>query len=86
MLHLALYSCETNFNEFHYLCLLITVRTLNLQDNKNGSYFMLLLSSADFFFQNSFKNTISVSNGLDPDQDHFIGPDLGPNCANVISR
>ena len=26
-------------------------------------------------------NTIRVSNGLDPDQDqHFVGPDLGPNC------
>ena len=35
---------------------------------------MLLLSSADFFSQltfskNSFKKTIRVSNGLDPDQD-----------------
>ena len=26
---------------------------------------------------NSFRNTIRVSNGLDPDQDqHFVGPDL----------
>ena len=53
---------------------------------------MLLLSSADFFskllikksFRDTirvFRNTIRVSNGLDPDQDrHFVGPDLGPNC------
>ena len=47
---------------------------------------MLLLSSADFFQnylfkQNSFRNTIRVSNGLDPDQDgHSVGPDLGRNC------
>ena len=39
---------------------------------------MLLMSSADFFFfkltfsENSFRNTIRVSNILDPDQ--------GPNC------
>ena len=40
-----------------------------------------------WFFQNStfskkyFRNTIRVSNSLDPDQDrHSIGPDLGPNC------
>ena len=32
------------------------------------------------FSKNSFKNTIRVSNGLDPDQDrHSVGPDLGPN-------
>ena len=36
---------------------------------------MLLLSSADFFqnklfSNNSFRNTIRVSNGLDPDQGH----------------
>ena len=30
---------------------------------------MLLLSSADFFQENSFRNTIGVSNRLDPDQD-----------------
>ena len=44
---------------------------------------MLLLSSADFFFKikvfkKSFRNTIRVSNGLDPDLDRpFVGPDLG---------
>ena len=44
-----------------------------------------MLSSADFF-QNelfskySFRSTIRVSSGLDPDQDRQnAGPDLGPN-------
>ena len=52
---------------------------------------MILLSSADFFqnllfSKNSFRNTISVSNGLDPDQDrHFVSPDLGPNCLQKLS-
>ena len=33
------------------------------------------------FFQNCFRNTIRVTNGLDPDQDQIkCGPDLGPNC------
>ena len=47
---------------------------------------MILVSSADFFSKltfskNSFRNTIRVSNSLDPDQDlHSVGPDLGPNC------
>ena len=47
---------------------------------------MLLLSPADFFSKltfskKSFRNTIRVSNGLDPDQDQrSVGPDLGPNC------
>ena len=50
------------------------------------SLFMLLLLSADFFSKfifskNLFKNTIRVSNNLDPDQDtHSVGPDLGPIC------
>ena len=54
---------------------------------------MLLLSPADFnqneFFQKpSFRNTIRLSVGLDPDQDRrSVGPDLGPNCLqSIISR
>ena len=52
---------------------------------------MLLLLSADLrlkltFSKNSFRNTIKVSNGLDPDEDrHFVGPDLGPNCLQRLS-
>ena len=52
---------------------------------------MLLLLSADFFFninfsKNSVRNTIIVSNGLEPDQDRQnVGPDLGPNCLQRLS-
>ena len=47
--------------------------------------FMVLLSSADVFKKSS-RNTISVSNGLDPDQDQrSVGPDLGPNCSQRLS-
>ena len=52
---------------------------------------MLLMSSADFFSKltvskNSFRNTIRVSNGLDPDQNrHSVGPDLGLNCLQRLS-
>ena len=50
-----------------------------------GNQICFCLSSAVFFkievFKNSFRNTIRVSNGLDPDQDrHSVGPDLRPNC------
>ena len=44
------------------------------------------LSSVDVilkltFSKKSFRNTIRVSNSLDPDQARcFIGPDLGGNC------
>ena len=49
--------------------------------------------SADFlskltFIKNSqsFRNTIKVSNNLDPDQDrHSVCPDLGPNCLQRLS-
>ena len=31
--------------------------------------------------KNYFRNTIRVSNSLDPDKaQHKVGPDLGPNC------
>ena len=55
-------------------------------------FFILLLSSADFFSKStfykkkSFRNNIRVSNGLDPDQDwHSVGPDLGPTCLLKLS-
>ena len=53
--------------------------------------FHAFVSSADFF-QNyffrkkSFRNTIRVSNSLDPDQARrFVGPDLGPKCLQRLS-
>ena len=52
---------------------------------------MLLFSSADFFkinffSKNSFNNSISMPNGLDPDQGlHSDGPGLGPNCLQRLS-
>ena len=46
----------------------------------------LLIVSKSFFSENSYKNTISVSNSLDPNQDlHSFGPDLGPNCLQRLS-
>ena len=46
---------------------------------------MLLLSSADFFQNELFQKNISVSSGLDPDQDlRSVGPDLGPNCLQEL--
>ena len=39
------------------------------------------------FSKNYFKNTVTASNGLNPDQDQStIGPDLGPNCLLRLSR
>ena len=38
----------------------------------------LLIMSKFTFSKNYFRNTIRVSNSLDPDQN--VGPDLGPNC------
>ena len=53
--------------------------------------FSCFLSSAfflqnHFFSKNSLRNTIRVSNSLDPDQArHFVGPDLGQNCLQRLS-
>ena len=38
-----------------------------------------------YFFKKSFMNTIRVPNSLDPDQDHSVGPDLGPNWLKLLS-
>ena len=38
------------------------------------------------FSKSSFRSTIRVSNGLDPDQDvHSVRPDLGSNCLQRLS-
>ena len=38
------------------------------------------------FLKNYFRNTIRVSNSLEPDQDwHSVGPDLAPNCLHRLS-
>ena len=61
----------------------------NCRDHSGFAYSEILhafFSSADFFqnqlfLKNSFRNTMGVSNSLDPDQArHLVGPDLGPNC------
>ena len=46
----------------------------------------LLIFSKSTFTKNSFRNTVRVTNSLDPDQaGHFVGPDLGPNCLQKLS-
>ena len=55
--------------------------------------FACFLFSVDFFLKltfskkkKSFRNTIRVSNSLDPDQAwHFVEPDLGPNHLQKLS-
>ena len=49
------------------------------------------LLSANFFkiiFLKTFsRNTIRMSNSLDPDQaQHFVGPDLDPNCLQSLTQ
>ena len=47
---------------------------------------LLSIFSKLTFSLNSFKNTIRVSNGLEPDQDGCsVGPDLDPNCLQRLS-
>ena len=49
-------------------------------------FHLLTFFSKLTFSKASFRNTIRVSNSLDPDQDqHIVGPDLGPNCLQRLS-
>ena len=56
-----------------------------------GNFCMYFLLSADFFQnqllkKNYFRDTIRVSNSLDPDQArHFVGPDLAPSYLQRLS-
>ena len=91
-----IFTCLLKISDFYFSCvkgvipyLLTTLYILN--SLYAGLFFQFLLSSADFFFSilfftKSCKNTISMSNGLDPDQDqHFVSPTLGPNCSQRLS-
>ena len=54
--------------------------------NLSSFFCCLLIISTSSFFKNYFRNTILVSNSWDPDQvQHFVGPDLGPNCLQRLS-
>ena len=49
-------------------------------------FYRLLIFSKAIFLKNSLRKTIRVLNSLDPDQDqHSVGPDLGPNCLQRLS-
>ena len=54
-----------------------------------GQFCMLfcrLPFSKSTFSKSSFKNAIRVSNSLNPNQaQHFVGPDMGPNCLQKLS-
>ena len=76
-------------------CRLLQVFLSMLCNNSCWVILHVFLSYGDFFFfsffklsfsKKSFRNTIRVSNSLDPDQArHFVGPDLGPNCLQRLS-
>ena len=79
-------KCEDKLKEAHELQSQHTITNTLLPTEK----FFMFLSSSDFFqnqlFEKSFRNTIRVSNSLDPDQARrFVGPGLVPNCLQKLS-
>ena len=47
---------------------------------------LLIFFSKSAFSKISFRQTIRVSNSLDPDKaGHYVGPDLVPNCLKKLS-
>ena len=49
--------------------------------------FCRLLIFFKIILKKKIRNTIRVSNSLDPDQArHFVRPDLGPNCLQSLSK
>ena len=50
------------------------------------SFCHMLIFSKLTFSKNYFRNTIRVSNNMDPDQDRQnVNPDLGRNCLQRLS-
>ena len=55
-------------------------------DEKFYAFSPLLVLFQNYLFSIFFRNTIRVSNSLDPGQARlFVGPDLGPNCLQTLS-
>ena len=49
-------------------------------------FFVVFFKDLNFFSKTSFRNTIRVSNNLDPGQARrFVAPDLNPNCVQMLS-
>ena len=48
--------------------------------------FLLIFTKNERFQKQSFRDTIRVSNSLDPDQDQqIVGSGFGPNCLQRLS-
>ena len=65
---------------------------MNLSLSPAGYFFhAFFVVTADFFSKStiskkSFRNTNRVTNSFDPDQARrFVGPDLVPNCLQMLS-
>ena len=67
---------------------IMTLLRKKLLNSPYGSFINFACSffSKSTFTKKSFTNSIRVSNSLDPDQaQHFVEPDLGPNCLLRLS-
>ena len=64
----------------------VSIKSVNLFACFSRFCCCLLIFSKKNFLQNYFRNTVQVSNSLDPNQDRQnVGPDLGPNCLQRLS-
>ena len=97
---MKIYAYSLTVHTQNRLCTLLEERfdTMRLLDRKHTLLTVCLLDNFAFFcrllifffkiifFEKYFRNTIRVSNSLDPDQARrSVGPDLGPNCLKRLS-
>ena len=60
--------------------------TLCMLSNFSRFFCRLLIYFIIFFFENTFSNTVRVSNSLGPDKaGRFVGPDPSLNCFHMLS-
>ena len=72
--------------QMHFFLGALRVKALCMLANFSSFSVVCRYFSKLTFHQNYFRNTIRVSNSLDPDQvRRSVGPDLGPNGLRILS-
>ena len=85
-MHIDVMSIELTILYFKGLQVRISINAITFCLLGKYFFFYCLLIFIKINFSKKFRNTIRVSNRLDPDQAwHSVRPDLGPKCLQSLS-
>ena len=70
----------------YIVCFISEIKTLCMLGNCSCYFVICVFFQNQLSRKNYFRNTIRVSNSLDPDQARpYVGPDQGPKCFQRLS-